>query len=150
MPADSHVTSAQGRRELRQLRRRQKSQSGFLVLLVIGAVALAFLAEVGRAYYQMQRLKAFVTELSQQTPWQVKNGLDEYAALLADHNPLVRQAAVAAFMATTRRSDISSPIEWRVWWRTHRDAWQYDPNSATNAPEYIVSPQPYRQAFPGR
>jgi uncharacterized protein (DUF488 family) len=150
MPTDHHVTSVQGRRELRQLRRRQKSQSGLLALLVIGAVALALLAEVGRAYYQMQRLKAFVTELSKQTPLQVKNGLDEYAALLADHNPLVRQAAVAAFMATTRRSDISSPIEWRVWWRTHRDAWQYDPNSATNAPEYIVSPQPYRQAFPGR
>lgn len=150
MPADSHVTSAQGRRELRQLRRRQKSQSGLLALLVIGTVAVALLAEGGRAYYQMQRLKAFVTDLATQTPAQVKNGLDEYAELLRDHNPLVRQAAVAAFMATTRRTDLSSPIEWRVWWQTHRETWRYNPANATNEPEYIISPQPYRQAFPGR
>lgn len=113
----------------------------FLLILVI---------EVGRAFRQMQRVSAFVSTFSTQSPDGMKAALDRFALLLVDYNPLVRNAAAAAFTAATGMQSGGIAADWKAWWEQHRETWRYGDKPQTNEALRTVSPQPYRQAFPKR
>ncbi len=143
----TRVQSVQGRRELRQLQRRRRGNKTilfFAVAVLLGVVVV----EMGRSYIRMGRVKEFIANLEVSSPEQVKADLDQFTVGLRDHNPLVRNASVAAFKVATAWPVQGDATEWLVAWRLHRDAWRYRPGVSNEPLPETVSPQPYRQAFP--
>jgi len=144
----SVVHSLRAARELRQIRRRGR-QLRMLVAMAVGVVLLVMLMELGRAFGHMQQVNRFVQTLSVMSPAEVTRELDRMALMLTDRNPLVQNAAVAAFtVATGLRLEGGSGAWWQ-WWQEHRGTWKYSTATPTNEPG-VVSPHPYRSAFPPR
>jgi len=114
------------RRELRRQRRLRSDRTLFM-MLVGAAVFLFATVELGRAMFFMQGVGAFVATLDEKSPAEVKRELRRYASSLADWNPLVRKAAVAALKAGTRWNLGGDPAEWSRWWYEHEATWEYKP-----------------------
>ena len=146
MPED-RIRSLRGKRELRQLRRGQRRGS-VIAFIALATVLLALVLESGRAFRHMRRVHTFVATLATQTPDQVRAQLDGFLDLLVDRNPLVRNAAVAAFTAATELQTNGSAADWRAWWLEHRAAWRPGYTPGTNAAPPSGGPHPYRSALP--
>ena len=95
------------------------------MMLVGAAVFLFATVELGRAMFFMQGVGAFVATLDEKSPAEVKQELRRYAGNLADWNPLVRKASVAALKASTRWNLGADPAEWSRWWYEHEATWEY-------------------------
>jgi hypothetical protein len=144
---ERNIHSLHAQRELRRIRHRQ-STVGMLGFIALVILLLILVIETGRAFRQMKRVGAFVSTLSTQSPDEVKATLDGFVPLLVDHNPLVRNAAAAAFTAATGMQSDGIAADWKAWWEQHRETWRYGQTPNTNEAMQTVSPQPYRQAFP--
>ena len=96
--------------------------------MLAGAALFLFAAvELGRAMFFMQGVGAFVATLDEKSSAEVKQEMRRYAASLADWNPLVRKASIAALKAATRWNLDSDPAEWSQWWYEHEATWEYRP-----------------------
>lgn len=144
------IRSLQGQRELRRIKRR-RGHEFFWAACIAGAVFVLVVAiELGRGYRRMQRVNEFVASLDTRSPAAVKAELNDLASGLYDRNSLVRNATITAFAAATREPLGRLGADWETWWSSNRTTWQYSPFAAvTNAPD-VVSPRPYRSAFPNR
>ena len=115
------------RRPRRRERRPRMSAGMIVVLAVILGVGGYVLTEVGRALFYFQGLQEFLSTMPEQPPASVKEQLEKYAAGLSDHNPLVRNASVAAMRAVTGLNLGADAAAWGAWWRTNRESWVYQP-----------------------
>ena len=108
------------------MRQRRSDRNFILLLFVLGAMGVMTLF-FGRAFFYMQQVGKFTETLHEKSSAQLRRELDRYAHALGDSNPMVRNAAVAAFRAATGEDFGNDTVAWQTWWQDNRQTWEYKP-----------------------